>query len=552
MPNGQTQGFITTTKLKEVLAEKPPHLTDETVLLELAKTHEVEGFNTEFSPLDAVGNIPESAKEFGKNIIAAIKSPVQTVTAISKVGIGGLGAMFNKLSPEKISTSDVVEGSEEAFQGMVDFFTERYGGKERVLETIERDPVGFLSDASSLLTGTGGVVRGAGKITRLPKIAKAGQVIKAAGRAVEPLRFAKTGLITAPKAATRKTAQVFIKQTGLDDRLRQFASKTGTKGLGLTGAEQLEIGAMTKFTKRAGAVLANWGVKGTPKQIAQQLKLIADATKATVDEKLARITTKVKSVSAVQLAQAMERFFKNTKSESFIKIKNKARDLFEKGKSEGLTLTEMNELKRLFDVEFQNAFKKKEGVPVSAKKLGDMARLRLGVQNTIEREAANAGVKGIKELNKQTQLARGIQIMMDKIDFVTKDRSPFLDRMIVAGGTVGSVLSRDPSLILGATGFVVGSAFLKSTRYRTWLATKLRLLTDREFETLKGGIKLKKLSKPAKTVMQKIWRDAQKTFPEAIKKAPAARLAGVAQRQEEQRTRRLERELQPEIQRLTQ
>jgi hypothetical protein len=60
--------------------------------------------------------------------------------------------------------------------------------------------------------------------------------------------------------------------------------------------------------------------------------------------------------------------------------------------------------------------------------------------------------------------------------------------MIVAGGTVGSVLTGDPRLILGALGYVGAESLATSPRFRSALANRLYLLSEKDFKKLEGGV----------------------------------------------------------------
>lgn len=133
-------------------------------------------------PGKALANLPESARQFGSNLIAPIMHPIDTAQGIMNVGLGAA----QKLIPGE-------QSSEKYADAVGEFFAERYGGWENVKRTMATDPVGFMADVATVLTGGGAA--GA----RVPGMA--GQVAKTAskvGRAVDPTNvLAKTGSVGA-------------------------------------------------------------------------------------------------------------------------------------------------------------------------------------------------------------------------------------------------------------------------------------------------------------------------------------------------------------------
>lgn len=138
--------------------------------------------SSQFSAKETIKNIPGSAVEYGKNIATALLSPIQTIKGALDIGSG---AMVNAIpgyeqfllktgadTPEELSRVKNIAS------GVGEYYKQRYGGKENVLQTIQRDPVGALGDVSALLTGGS---------TILPKI---GSGVSKIGAAIEPLSVA--------------------------------------------------------------------------------------------------------------------------------------------------------------------------------------------------------------------------------------------------------------------------------------------------------------------------------------------------------------------------
>ena len=123
----------------------------------------------QFSIGETLTNVPSSAGRLVKDVAGVIRHPIQTVKNIGGVAAGGV----QKLIPGQ-------RGQEELFNKTVDFFKNRYGNKQALLNTIEQDPVGFIADVAGVFTAGGAALRG----TRL------GATASSVGRAIEPLGVA--------------------------------------------------------------------------------------------------------------------------------------------------------------------------------------------------------------------------------------------------------------------------------------------------------------------------------------------------------------------------
>jgi hypothetical protein len=115
-------------------------------------------------------NVLKSAVEFGKNVVEPFISPVQTFKGLGDV----LGGVMEPVTPDVMYGDEALKNAKAARAGVADFFANRYGGYENLKRTVAEDPIGFLGDLSTVLTG--GAV-GAGK---LGATSTAGALTKAA------------------------------------------------------------------------------------------------------------------------------------------------------------------------------------------------------------------------------------------------------------------------------------------------------------------------------------------------------------------------------------
>lgn len=138
----------------------------------------------------AVSNIPSSTGNLIKNIANAAVHPIDTAKSLYNLA----GSAADLAIPGE-------HGNEDLARNVGKFFNDRYGGKDEIMHSIANDPAGVLADLSAVLTGAGGAVKAAGTLAKAPTVAKVGNAVLDAGRAVEPFRAPATA-VKAVKAMT--------------------------------------------------------------------------------------------------------------------------------------------------------------------------------------------------------------------------------------------------------------------------------------------------------------------------------------------------------------
>lgn len=201
-----------------------------------------------FPQYASMGYVPRSIPQYGKNIV---NSGINTATGVAKsvanvfnpnledntvVNLGKLVYDTGKYQP--FAGEKANEGNK--FQQLLNFYKERYGGPERILTTAYEDPVGMMLDASTLISGAGGVAKFAGRAGGLANLTKAGEVASAVGAGADPVALPFRGMAAAAKKVP--TSNVFKK---LGAGLEKSGEQTMTRGLG-NPAEQ------AKFKQRYG------------------------------------------------------------------------------------------------------------------------------------------------------------------------------------------------------------------------------------------------------------------------------------------------------------
>ena len=176
----------------------------------------------------AVDNFLPSAKRAAGEIWDAVTSPVETVKALGNLGLG----TAQKLIPG--------EQEEEKYADAVgQYFADRYGSMDGFKKSLMLDPAGVLSDMSSVFTGGGALLKGAGKAATVAGAAKAGGAMeKAAGLAGKAATA--TDPLTASIQLTGMGVDKALGGLGMAERLYESALKPSTT---LSPAERANITA---------------------------------------------------------------------------------------------------------------------------------------------------------------------------------------------------------------------------------------------------------------------------------------------------------------------
>lgn len=146
---------------------------------------------------EAVSNIPSSAAKMATGIAQAVTHPIDTASSLLDVSAGALRASLPKPVVQAVDYIDKYIGNPEATKrasksaAMVgDFMANRYGGIDNLKETIAKDPVGFLTDVSTVLGGGASILKTAGMATKAQPLVKAGEIVTQAADITNPMTAA--------------------------------------------------------------------------------------------------------------------------------------------------------------------------------------------------------------------------------------------------------------------------------------------------------------------------------------------------------------------------
>lgn len=156
-----------------------------------------------------VGNILPSAGRTALSIgsgILNMVNPNDRENTIAQTGrlLSGVAQKLDPTSDKSISNAlidatpmggirklDAMRGYGNDYQSQVDavgkFYKDRYGGVDNIKKSFYDDPTGVALDASTVLTGAGGVLKGAGALAESTNIARAGEIASTVGRTIDPI-----------------------------------------------------------------------------------------------------------------------------------------------------------------------------------------------------------------------------------------------------------------------------------------------------------------------------------------------------------------------------
>lgn len=131
------------------------------------------------------------------------------------------------------------------------FYKDRYGGVENIKKSFYEDPTGVALDVSTVATGVGGALKGAGAMANSSKLARAGQIASKIGEVTDPLSIVgKVG---------GKLVNKVVPNLSLESKLGEFGKQVEQAGKdyalrGLRPSQSM----ITKFKKITGMNLEDY------------------------------------------------------------------------------------------------------------------------------------------------------------------------------------------------------------------------------------------------------------------------------------------------------
>lgn len=520
----RTTGFITTRQLKQDYFSQFPQ--DEELQLQIvddliSEGYEVEGFNTKFSAFEAMKNIIPSTVDVAKSIVHSVYQNGEfvgdeTVKSLGKVALGVL--------PKNVTTALFGESNskefERSFDAMTDFFADRYGGVERIGETVERDPAGFLADLSTFVTGGAGAAKSLAKVGAKSvksasvsgKISKGAQVAQDIANYIEPTTLATKATFKAIGSLTDKIAR---------RQAREFLGVSPAQARNLS--KKTFLGAPPEKAYLELGVAKRLAIKGkapTIGNVKDELDTIWQESKAKVDNMLADAEKKInrgmfpKAVPQV-LRQVIDQFdtipTQNLSRESLQTIRE-ASTYLNKFNAKGLQLTEINEVKRLLD-DVTNVYKK-SGEPKDQIKARNFSQLRGELRKFIEDGAKRVGYPQVRLQNNTTAFSKELSnIVTDAINASGK-RGRIIETMVGIYGAGSALSSGSLAPLAQALVIIGGFEVMQTPVFRNTMAAVLNAFSDKEIASIERAIQTGRASKDVRRMIRQVGRDLIDLMPE--------------------------------------
>jgi len=306
-------------------------------------------------------NTLKSGGQFIKDTATGIKDAfIHPVRTVQNIGDPLTGAAT--IGIEKLMGTNRFENDPQVLKAKAvgNFYKDRYGGTEQIKNTLYNDPVGALSDASTIFALGGGALSKAGTVSKIGTLTKTGKVVSKAGELTNPLNVVgKTvGVASRPfsnaleKSAIAQYSQALAPTTKetkfLTNRITPELLKRGEKSLTLQG---LENKAQTNLTK-IGQKLDDAESSINPQIQVKTQKVLDDLNKYeeqfyTTNNKGQRIALEPDKIAATrELKSIIQQFDGSASFESFQKAKRIWAETISEAKGyAGKSFTEGSKLK---------------------------------------------------------------------------------------------------------------------------------------------------------------------------------------------------------------
>ncbi|MBU2685558.1 MAG: hypothetical protein KKF27_20145 [Gammaproteobacteria bacterium] len=557
----------------------------------MAEGYAIEGINDDISPMEAVWGFPKSAMILGKNIGRALLRPDMTMEGIGTMMSAALPESMTEFDERTLPKGDFpgAVAMREKMQArrpreMANEFFREWGRELGIAKDregnvewnpnlffyhLQKDPLAFMSNLAMFFQGGGAAIKLASKGARVAGMSKtAARLSKAApkvtmiGNVGEPTMVG-LNMAKGVRDLMHYTSVELSKATGMNKYIKRMASRK--LQLSATGGNETILttlsrrvgakGTVFEVNKPVGEYWAKMGVWGTPEQMADQFETLARLSKDVIDQELGKFTQRYKMSTVDDITKKLLDVMGDPdvrKSAQHKKIYNELLELRRKhygtvdkvkvvgkgGKTkrvkkhtpgDGLTLSEMNKLKRAID-EIDSPYGStvhvegigKVGFVGDSMKAKDLANLRGELQGFIEKRAELNGFKKVKELNRSTILGVESEKIFRDIHLGMKGKRSVLDSFIALTGAA-SLAFQQWNYAFAAAGVLGVRSYLQSPKFRSAFANHLMYnFTDERIMKLGDeAARGRKLSHSSRMAIRKAIKDLQPLFPEL-------RLAGMA------------------------
>lgn len=381
-----------------------------------------------------------------------------------------------------------ISDSREAAAAFGDALNNKYGTIDNIKHTFATDSADILGLAASFFTGAGGVARfaSASKAMKAAKVssalARTDGVLSVIGKVTEPMNIAGVGLKLGGKATKavglngllkNSLKQIYKSKGRIEKHLMRRATKiqpSRQKKLAI------ELEDYTQTANRIEEWMLDKGVSGTVDSMIEQVRELKNKSRSELDAKLASNPTPFQSETVSNILDRSLEIRKGLTSQKSKDIIQKIEQWQIKHETDGLSLSEMNEVKRHLDSE-EKMFKA-SGETSDARIAKNSAELRNELKRFIEDTAETQfGIPDVRELNKNTQIAKGAEQALVYSDFSTSNNKWLhITNSVILGGSIAN-----PNI--GVPVFVLNQ-IRESPAARTALAQAMRKISAKNIDKM--------------------------------------------------------------------
>lgn len=475
----------------------------------------------------AVGNLPKSTFELGKNVVKAVVNPIDTIKSISTV-VKGAGAKVGEFALEntdigqklleqanqnrikqglpelKRDSSGKLQAEEtpdlQAFKQVGQFFSDRYGNLEKFKETVIEDPASVLADVATVLTGGGALVLKAGQVSKVGELSKVGQTISATGQKLEPIT-----------AITKTTKN--IKNTVKNSTTGRIASEviptaTDIQRNQVVKALDLTQGDLASISKKTGNdvtdfIVSKELIKETPEQIADSLNDFRKSTRELRNNEISRVSpmTAYNKTDVPFVYKGLEEVKKGI--DGIVGLENEVAKIDNLLTKEQLSLDEIQLAKDLID-DNSSIYSKLGDVKSSATAKG-LDKLRKDTKVFIEDEVSRLtnGETNIKQLNNDIQTSYAIE------DAINTRSTRNLTRAKISLGdwaALGVGTTINPALGIG---LYIGKKIIETPSFRLAFVKALNAQPVKNIRKILNEVKNKTVSQETQKLINQLSDEAR-------------------------------------------
>jgi hypothetical protein len=479
----------------------------------------------------ALGNLPSSTYQLGKNIVTAVVNPIETGKSIVKL-VKGTGAKIGeKLLEgtdigqsimEKANASRIARGlpelkKDEAGRFQVEetpelqtinnvgkFITDRYGSLDKFKETAIEDPAGVLADLATIVSGGGALVTKVGTVSKISEVANVGSQISKVGQVLEPVTAITKTLGKAKDIVTKtKVGQVIQEAV---PTITEIKRNQVVKALDLTPGDLSNIKKATGNDVTDFIVSKNL-IKDTPEAVVDSLNDVRKTTKDLRNSEIKKVTNVYTPEQIPGVIKGLDAILKGVDEVPGLeKVAGEIRTLMNKAQ---FSLEDVQRAKDLLDD--NSAIYSKIGDVKSGATARGLDNIRKEIRKFIEDEVntSTQGATDISKLNNDIQTSYAIEdaINTRATRNLTRDKIGGLSSLILG---VGGASVFNPAVGIG---LYIGKKLIDTPSFRLGFTKALNAQPLTKIKRILTEVKNKIVSPATQKILNELADQAKNNLP---------------------------------------